>query len=252
MKTLIADDDQQSREGLTALLNRSKRVTRVYEAESVEAAYNLVQQYSPDVLFLNLRMPGKNGLHFLHLFCGKSNDTVFIADREDDEAVGMMRSRSLDYICRPYTAADVNRVLDIIERRREELRQASSQGETLRSQSLVQAENQKRNYMIPCSYGYKLVDISDIVFVEANNTKTIVHLNGNQKIISTNRLKNFESQLGAQFYRVHKSYLVNLAHVTEYTNKNGNYVILNHQVKVDVSRMKVKGLQDVLRQESLN
>lgn len=83
--------------------------------------------------------------------------------------------------------------------------------------------------------------VKDIVFLEGVRNYTLFHLRDGERFISTRTLKKYEEELAIQgFHRIHKSYVINLNHLTSYDKEEGSYVILRNEMKIMVARRKQK------------
>ena len=99
---------------------------------------------------------------------------------------------------------------------------------------------------IPHSEGIHFIQAKDIVYMEADSNYTIFHLLNGGKIVASKTMAEFESQLPEGFFRIHKSFHINLSHVVEYIKKDGNSVIMNDGVLLPVSRRKIQELMQAL------
>jgi two-component system, LytTR family, response regulator len=90
--------------------------------------------------------------------------------------------------------------------------------------------------------------IKDIVFLEGVRNYTLFHLRDGRRVISTRTLKKYEEELAVNgFHRIHKSYVINMHHLTLYDNENASYVVLRNDIKVMVARRKRKDFEGVMK-----
>ena len=107
--------------------------------------------------------------------------------------------------------------------------------------------------MINHSKGFTLVDFKDIVWLEANDNYTNLYLNGQKKIIASKTLKEFEMILPTtEFFRIHRSALINVNYVKEYSNNEGGEVILSEGTHVQVSKARIQEFGDFIRTKSVS
>ena len=90
------------------------------------------------------------------------------------------------------------------------------------------------------------VNVSDILYCEANGVYTNIYLHGGKKIIASKPLGDFESQLPHKFFRIHHSTMINLNHIREFQRFNGDYVVMRNDVKLEVSHRKRKDFLEAI------
>jgi len=106
--------------------------------------------------------------------------------------------------------------------------------------------------LINHSKGFTLIDFKDIVWLEASDNYTNLYLNGQKKIVASKTLKEFESILpSADFFRIHRSALINFNFVKEYSNHEGGEVILSDGTRVQVSKARIQEFADFIKTKSV-
>lgn len=239
IKAIIVDDEKIARDNLKALLNEYCPTVKILgEANSVEKAIEIFTE-QVDVIFLDINMPKKSGFELLNHLEGTNCEVVFITAYQE-YALDAIKAGAFYYILKPI---DELELISIIEKLEQKLKTPLSKFVELKDlkkliHELVNVDKDIK-IVIPVSNGFKIAKESDVLLIEGNNTKTKVHLNDGQIMDSTNRIRDFESVLSDSFFRVHKSYLVNLNHIKAYSSKGFNYVTLKNNLKVDVSRNKL-------------
>ena len=112
MKTLIIDDERLARNELKRLLEPYHKIEIVGEAANAEEAHGLIEELEPELLFLDIQMPGKNGFELLTSIEGKAPDVIFTT-AYDDYAIKAFEFNALDYLLKPI---DTERLKDAIQR----------------------------------------------------------------------------------------------------------------------------------------
>ena len=121
-----------------------------------------------------------------------------------------------------------------------------------KSPATANKNDDKNIVLINHSKGFTLVDIKDIVWLEASDNYTNLFLNGQKKIIASKTLKEFESILpSTEFFRVHRSALINVHYVKEYSNHDGGEVVLSDGTHVQVSKARIQEFNDFIRTKSV-
>ena len=112
-------------------------------------------------------------------------------------------------------------------------------------ENITNRPNEFNKIALPDKDGYTLVKISDIIYCQADSSYTIIHLLNGKKIITSKLLKLIEELLPIQtFYRIHKSYIVNLNLIKQYIKIDGNQVVLENDIRLDVSERNKKNFLD--------
>lgn len=224
IKALIIDDESHARKMLAMLLQDAEvQVDVLGEASSAEEGMELLKLHEPEVLFLDIDMPGLSGMQLAEMF-GEDRDfeIIFITGHQE-HASKAFRVKALDFLMKPVSPRELDEALEKLQ----------SSLET-RKKTLSIADNR---IALPMLNGLELVNTSDILVFEAERAYTNLRLKiGESKLVSK-RLKLFEDLLSNQenFKRVHRSYLVNMNEVNRYV-KAESLLILNGGVEVPVSK----------------
>ncbi len=234
IKALVADDEMYSRDELKHLLQQYPQIQVIGEADSGEGAVMKAIQLQPDVVFLDIEMPKMNGMEAADsLKKLKHAPLIVFATAYPDFAAQAFRFEALDYLLKPY---DEEQIGETVQRLEKLLLQAN------------QTDEQTRN-------GKLALDGSgDIIYVDPKEIQYIFHEEKVSKIILANEeyvtkmpLKELENRLsGYSFFRIHKSYLVNLEYIKRLTPWfNGAYQLELDGVEeqLSVSRNYVKALR---------
>lgn len=106
----------------------------------------------------------------------------------------------------------------------------------------VETAHDTEKLVLPASHGFNVLVIDDIIRLEAEGSYTKVVVKDGKKTIVSRTLKDFESTMPKEkFYRIHKSHLINLKYVKEYSNTDGNFVIMTDGSRIEISRRKSAG-----------
>ena len=220
MHILIADDEKPARGELRYMLEALEANAVYYEAANGREALNVVAQEPVDVVFLDINMPGVNGLAAAAAMMERPSPPLIIfATAYDAHAVRAFELAALDYIVKPFSeqrlAQTMVRIRQMLaEREEREEQQAALRGylDTAVSPAITltklwgQRENETR----------VLVDYADILWLEAQGKKVFCRTTAEETLLVRHTLKQLEERLRPyQFARVHKAYLVNLNHVAE-------------------------------------
>lgn len=236
IKTLIVDDSSQARELLRLMLTEvAPDISVVGEAENVEEAVSLIRSEKPTLIFLDIEMPGKNGLQLLDELDNESIDfQIIFVTAYNQYAIQAFRLSALDYLLKPVKRQEL---LDALEKFRTQTDWKTS-AERLKALNENLKIQQSNTLSLPLNFGNEYINTQDIEYIEADTAYSYVYLvSGDKKTISKN-LKYFENALCEldSFVKAHRSYIINLVHVKEFHKDNRGTLILKSGKKINLSR----------------
>lgn len=247
IKALIIDDEHKARNILHHyIVNFIPEITELRQAESVDAAIELLKDYDPSIVFLDVEMPHKNGFDFLVQLQNPSFDVIFTT-AYNQYAIQAIRFSALDYLLKP---VDPDELKAAVQRHRQKTESGQQKKELYDNlvQNIEKKEVKDFKIAVPSSEGVYFFMIDDILRLEAESSYTHIYLTNRKPFIASKTLKHFEDMLEEfQFIRTHKSHLVNPRHITRISNDN-EFVLLSDGSKVEVSRRKK---DEVLQQLNL-
>ncbi|MFS8579227.1 MAG: LytTR family DNA-binding domain-containing protein [Novibacillus thermophilus] len=249
IRAMIAEDERLVREELAYLLQLEDDVVLCPSAETGEQLLALEQQYKPDVIFLDIQMPGLSGVEVAKQMKGTSSGSptspLFVfTTAYDDYAVEAFELEAVDYLLKPY---DEKRFKIAMERVRRRLSQPSA-GERGGRDTPVSVQTQLGTAKIMIHDGERSVILSPESICYAVRVRRVLEIHTEEQVLRTKMtLQELERKLrGFPFFRSHRGYLVNLDYVHEITPWfNGTYNLIlrdGHASKVPVSRAAAKRL----------
>jgi len=249
IRAIIIDDEPLAIESLEIILKKKCRddVQVIATSNSPQLGKTLIEKHQPDLVFLDVEMPGMSGIDVVRSFLNPTFRVVFIT-AFDEYAIEALRLSAIDYLLKPVEVDDIVRVIAKIKteiRKNENLLGTQIQNlEKLLTHNSVSSESR---IGIAMAEKIVFVNISDILYCEASGVYTNIYLNDGKKIIASKPLGDFESQLSQhKFFRIHHSTLINLKHIKEFQRFNGGYVVMQNDVKLEVSHRKRKDFLDAI------
>ncbi|RJP63164.1 MAG: DNA-binding response regulator [Ignavibacteriales bacterium] len=226
LTAIIVDDELHGRENLKAIIeNYCSEIEILGLADSVMAARNLVNIHNPNIVFLDISMPVLNGFDFLDEFDSRNFFVVFVSAHEEF-GIKAIKAGATDYILKPINIKELKQTVKKI---------LSLQVRA--NQVVTQIDNEK--LVLPASHGFNVIIIDDIIRLEADGCYTKVIVKEKKNSIISRTLKDFEENLPKEkFFRVHKSHIVSLKYIKDYSNISGNYVTMIDGSKIEISRRK--------------
>jgi two-component system LytT family response regulator len=229
IRALIVDDEPLARRGIRQLLAPYADITVVGECRDGREALRALATLTPDLVFLDIQMPGLDGLGVIRLHGVERMPAVVFVTAHDEFAVRAFEAQALDYLVKPLVEA---RFRATIARARERLRiadavalaahlsalLADSGGAFPSPARLPTAPGGPRGggrIAVPTERGELLIDIAEVVWVAARDDQSLVHAGGKRYPVRES-LATLEARLDpAQFVRVHRSAIVRLDQVRE-------------------------------------
>jgi two-component system LytT family response regulator len=233
-RVLIIDDELQSRSLIKKLLSVHFPALIIEEAETVAGAMEKISQFVPNLIFLDVQMRGETGFDLLDKM-GKMNFGIIFTTAHSEFAVKAFRYSALDYLMKPIDADEFKTAVEKALEKIKNIHSPSAQIEFLKE--LKSDQKKPAKLTIPTSEGFLFVSIHDILYCHAVGNYTEFYLAGNQKILSSYSLGYYDELLEEQnFFRTHRSYLVNLAHIKMYKKGDGGVLIMNNGDEIEVAR----------------
>lgn len=236
IKALIVDDESKARNILRHYIdNFVSEINEVREAGSVEEALSILKEYEPDIVFLDVEMPHKNGFDFLVELKAVPFDVIFTT-AYNQYAIQAIRFSALDYLLKPVDPDELKAaVLRHLEKKQQDEKKELYQNLV---DNIEKKEVKDFRIAVPSSDGIHFFTIDEILHLQADRSYTHIHLVNKRPFVASKTLRHFEEMLeDFKFIRTHKSHIVNPKHIARISNDN-EFVLLSDGSKVEVSRRK--------------
>ncbi len=239
VKAVIIDDEPNSRELLQNMLqNYCKDVEVVGEGLDVESGIDVIRDLQPELVFLDIEMPGGDGFKILDAFTdAEVNFKVIFVTGYDQYAIKAIRYAALDFLLKPLNLSELQtaiiRARELVYEQRENFRFLHYQ--------MTQRESSIRKLMLPTYQGYALVDINTITRVEAEGNFVSFWFEDGQRETASQSLSHYEELLPKpQFFRIHKSHIVNCLKVVRIDDGRTGMAHMEdgHQLNIAARRKK--------------
>lgn len=233
LKSIIVEDEKTSREILKNYLTKyCPNVTVLGEAENIEQALVLIRNNELDLVFLDVEMPYGNAFDLLDKLGEVDFETVFVT-AYNQYALDALNQHAAYYLMKPISIDELIKAVDYVS-------QIKTKESQLQNQILTPKLPQNNSKIsIPTLNGFEIIDTQQILYCQADNNYTYIHLSdGNSKLISKT-LRFLEDKLeGNGFLRVHKTYLINLNAIKSYHKGKGGYVEMENGKTIPVTGAK--------------
>jgi len=237
VRTVIIDDELNARIIIRGIVDTlPDRFQVVAEASDVKSGVDAITNSKPDLVLLDIDMPDGTAFDLLEKI-GNINFKIIFITAHSDYAIQAFKFSAVDFILKPIISTELFRALDKAEK------SIGFEDLNLKVNSLLanlNPENKKKKLILKSIDSILSVDISEIFYCESDGgSYTRFYLSDDRKFLVSRPLKEYDSLLWTYgFFRVHKSYLVNMNKITRYEKQDGGSVILNNQKEIPVSHRK--------------
>ena len=254
MKAIIVDDEELARKNLAMLLAEyCPTIEVIGDAGNVENAKSLIESSAPDVVFLDIRMPsGSEGFDLLDQIENRNFLVVFVTAFKD-YALRAFQANAIHYVLKPIDIEDLTDAVERITASRSTFNEHPENFETYfesikNLSSSMDSEGYGNKVAISHTKGIKLIQIEDIVYLEASGNCTVLYFSDGTRYLDTRTLKIYEGILNPHiFYRIHKSHIINLDYLKEYLNEDGHFAVLKTGKLLPVARNRVSTFVKTLK-----
>lgn len=239
LKAILIEDEEASRITLRNYLSKyCPSVNVLGEAANVEDGYQLIQKTKPEVIFLDVEMPYGNAFDLLEKFDTLQFEVIFVTafSKYALEALNLSAS---NYLLKP---VNIDQLVEAVEKVQLQLKDSQSlKTSNILLENLAIENKQLKKMVLPMIDGFEVITLKDIIWCDANDNFTDLHLLDGSKRTVCRTLKFYENVLSDyDFIRVHKSHIVNINYVKQYKKGKGGDIILTngHSVRVSPTRKK--------------
>ncbi|MBL7953167.1 MAG: response regulator transcription factor [Flavobacteriales bacterium] len=238
LRALIVDDEADARDNLRLMLEEHcPEVQIVGQAGSAVEAREKINTLQPNALFLDIKMPGEDGFALLASIAELDLPVVFVT-AYDEFALQAFQQNALDYLEKPVDIDALQRAVKKLLRQTDEL--GTTQPSAIAALMKDPASPLSRRVAVPGREGLVLLKHEDIMYLEANDSYTTIHLKDGKRSVSSKHIRVFETNLDPKtFFRVHKSFIINLGHLKGFNRAEGNMAVLDSGALIPVSRRRL-------------
>jgi two-component system LytT family response regulator len=245
LNAVIVDDEDSGARGLQKLLNRyCPQVNVAGMAHSIDEAEQKISASNPDVVFLDIEMPFGSGFDLLSRMKNIHFEVIFTT-AYSQYAIKAFKHNAIDYLLKPIDPDELMEAVKKCEEKKGRETLDLKKIENLFS-SLSQT-NKVQKLPVHTPEGIIYLEADKVLRLEADGNYTKIYLEGGQKYISSRTLKDYEEMFHPkEFFRIHKTHLVNLRHVKQYIKGEGGEVLMSDGTLLEVSRYKKNELLALL------
>lgn len=255
MNVFIVDDEKPNRDGLKLLLAKKfNDVNVVGEAESAEEARQKLAGCEVDLLLLDINMPKENGFDLLESLNHIPFLIIFIT-AYSEYAIRALKANAVDYILKPIDPDELESALakckTTLKQKLPQISQEVYVSSLLNTASDFASKKYPAKLTLPYANGFQIITVDHIIYLEAEGNYTYLYFINQERFLVTRNIKEFENLLDPnQFFRVHKSSIINLHFLKEYSSLDGHTAVLQNGVKVVISRRRVDDFMQAINKHS--
>jgi two-component system, LytTR family, response regulator len=235
IRSIIIDDEPNNIENLQILLNQyCHEIDIVTTAINANSGIEAIQAYQPDLIFLDIQMPGGAGFDLLKGFANINFEIIFIT-AYDQYGIQAIKFSALDYLLKPI---NINELKLAVEKARQKIIAKQKDYNIVNLLEYIKSGNKEiPKIALPTLQEIMYVRVDNIIRCEASNNYTLFYLQNGEKVLVCKTLKEFAELLTPHnFIRAHQSHLVNLHFVKSFLREDGGTLFLTDQTKVPISR----------------
>ena len=221
---IIIDDEKAARENLQMMIKSLSPNTVVHEAKTIMEGKSLIEKEKPQVIFLDIHLPQHSGFDLLELIDTK-NFIVVVVTAHLNHSLKAIKLKVFDFLLKPFGFSTLKKTLERIEKELSENRK-----DTIQKKLIFKTRNETY-YIEPV----------EIVFCKSDNNYTTVHFINKKQLLLSRPIKSLEEELQFPFFfRVHRSFIINLNYISKYNSTEGFVYLLNDTIEVPIADRKRK------------
>ena len=233
LKAIIIDDEAKARRILESFVtDYCPQINIVGLAEDVVQGVRLIQKQQPDIVFLDIEMPGYNGFQLLEFFDEINFEIIFVT-AYSEFALKAFQVSAIDYLLKPLQIEQLVKAVEKVEK----IKGISNLKERFETLKQNLQGNEIKKIVVPQIDGNLFLDIENITHLKAEGSYVNIFLVDGSKILVSKNIKDFETQLTEVegFYRTHRSFLVNTKHIISSSNSGFEATLINNE-QVNIAR----------------
>ncbi len=232
ISALIVDDQQDCIDMLQdELVQHCPDIDIVGTSQTILDAYKQITEKKPQLVFLDIDLGKQTSFELLELLKPVQFKVIFVTGH-NDFAIKAIKYAALDYILKPFSGMDIVTAVELVKQT------ISSQVNFSLLQQHISGKTIIPKLAVSTGQTVELVDVSDITYAEADKNYTMLFTKDQKHVISKN-IKELELLLEDQgFYRPHKSFLVNINHIKNFSTKEGGYITMPDKTQIPISQRK--------------
>jgi len=236
LKACIIDDELNSREVLELMIKENHPDIEIGgTASNIQEAFPLISSVQPDIVFLDIEMPGGSGFELVKQLKEPLPEIIFCT-AYGHYAIKAIECSALAYLLKPVSSQKLHDALEKARMKSNGL-QRTLQMHVLQEQ--LNSSTESSRFLVNTAEDIKVIRFEEVICCIAESNYTKIFLADGRKVVASKTLKEFEAILNRPyFFRIHHSYLINLNFIQRINKQDGCIVELPHNINLDVARSK--------------
>ncbi len=241
---ILVDDEPNNLESLKQLIaGYFPQMVVKDTASNAEEAIDKILVHQPDLLFLDIQMPVRNGFELLSSLPKIDFEVIFVT-AHDQYGIQAIKFSALDYLLKPVDIRELTKSVHKAEAR------ISAKKRNLNLENLLTNLNARPDSLkiaLPVSQETRFVSITEIFRCQADDNYTEIYLTSGETLVVSKTLKEYEELLSPYYFlRTHQSHLVNVSYVKSMLKEDGGVLLMTNGKKIPISRQKREQVKEVL------
>lgn len=236
MKAVIIEDEARARRILASLIEEyCPQISIAEMAEDVPSGVLAIKNHEPDIVFLDIEMPGMDGFRLFEFFDEPKFDVIFTT-AYNNHALRAFEVSAIDYLLKPIQPDQLIKSVERAEKVRQ-IGQHNLKERTATLQANMNPNGIINKIALPVSDGLIFVGMDEIICLEADGSYTTIFLTSGAEILVTKYLKDFVDLINhPTFYKPHRSYYINLNHLKKYVKQDGGHIVMSNDKIINLAR----------------
>jgi two-component system, LytTR family, response regulator len=236
-KCIIIDDEPKARKLLQAVIEQYCPQLQIEAlCEDLPSGIKAIKKYKPQLIFLDIEMPGHSGLELLDFFDEEEvNFDIIFTTAYNEYALQAFKFSAIDYLLKPIQHTQLIEAVNRYIKKQE--RHPALQLKLLQQNLQSQQAWVDKKIVIPSGQSLHFFNPADVVMIKGEAAYSEIYLSNGNKLLASRNLKHFEEMLAdiPIFFRSHKSYIINMNHVLQYNKSDGGSLALKYNLVASVS-----------------
>lgn len=244
LRAVVVDDEQPVRETLVKMLDvYCPDVLVVGQASGVVSGKEVINQQHPDIVFLDIQLNDGTGFDLIYNLPAIHFKIIFVT-AYDKYALQAFRCSAVDYLLKP---VNPELLVEAVTRAGQLIKEHYSLQMKALEQNLRSENNQHKKVIVKTTENIHLLDVKNIISCESESSYTTIYTANGEKIMVAKTLRDYEEMLAdCGFYRVHKSWLINIWQIRRFERQDGGSIVMSNNLKIPVASRKRDELLQLL------
>lgn len=241
IKCIIIDDEPKARNLLQAIIQQyCPELSIEALCEDLPSSIKAIKKHKPQLIFLDIEMPGHSGLELMDFFNDDEVDFgIVFTTAYNEYALQAFKFSAIDYLLKPIQHTQL---MEAVQRYiKQQTAKQPEQMRSLRNNLNAQLSWEEKRIVVPSGQSLHFIKPTDIIMIKGEAAYSELHLADGSKMLASKNLKHFEEILSPIpiFFRSHKSYIVNTQSILQYVKSDGGYLSLANGLTASISTDKV-------------